>query len=96
MRKFHGFFHFFQGISRDDAAPCQDCLTEFLNDTVIVRSLRCKFTLKDENVESDLKATCDECAKILPSVKLEPLVAVTKVEKEAVDELKGNILLDPC
>ena len=59
-----------------------------------MRSLRCKFTLKDESVESDLKATCDECAKIIPSVKLEPLVAVTKIEKEAVDELKGNISLE--
>ena len=58
----------FQGIEKDEAAPSQDCLTEFLNDTVIIRSLRCKFTLKDENCDnSDLKSACDECAKILTS-----------------------------
>ena len=59
-----------QGIEKDEAAPSQDCLSEFLNDTVIIRSLRCKFTLKDENCEnsdSDLKSACDECAKILTS-----------------------------
>ena len=37
---------------------------------MIIRSLRCKFTLKDENCDnsdSDLKSACDECAKILTS-----------------------------
>ena len=60
----------FQGIEKDEAAPSQDCLTEFLNDTVIIRSLRCKFTLKDEhcdNSDIELKSACDECAKILTS-----------------------------
>ena len=83
------YLYLFKGIEKTDTAPCQDCLTEFLNDTVIFRSLRCKFTLKDET--SDLKSACDECAKILTSVKLEPLVKVTKFENEVVDELKDGL-----
>ena len=38
-----------------------------------------------------LKLACDECAKILISVKLEPLVKVPKFESDVVDEHKEGL-----
>lgn len=62
------------GISREKAAPAQDYLTEFFNDSIIVRSLNCKFVLTNELL------CCEECNKILPFIKLEPMVSITKIE----------------
>lgn len=45
-----------------------DCLTEFLNDSIVVRSVQCQFKLKEAT--SDTK--CEECAKIvIQDVKVE-------------------------
>ena len=63
-----------QGIKREDALNViEEHLIEFLNDVVIVRSIKCKFTIK-----SDI-SRCEECTKIIPSIKVEPVV-MTKIE----------------
>lgn len=74
-----------QGIKRDDALnPIEEHLIEFLNDVVIVRSIKCKFTIK-----SDL-TRCEECTKIIPSVKVEQPYVMTKIE-HAEEVLKFTI-----
>ena len=70
-----------QGILRENAQNVYvEHLIEFLNDVVIVRSIKCRFTIKD--AKADL-IRCEECTKIIPSIKVEPLV-MTKIEQ--VDE----------
>ena len=64
-----------QGILREKAMNViEEHLVEFLNDTIIVRSIKCKFSIK-----SDL-TICEECTKIIPSIKIEPYV-MTKIER---------------
>lgn len=82
-----------QGVSKDETVSNPDYIAEFLNDSIVIRSQRCKFTLKNESPDPK----CEECAKILPAVKLEPMIAVTKIEQNGsevpipVEDLKFTI-----
>ena len=75
------------GIDRFNVDHNEDHLMEFLNDTIIVRSIKCRFKLKPNSAE----LFCEECAKI-KLVKSEPLVAITKIE-EAENDVKDVLAL---
>ena len=78
-----------QGVDRNNIQENSDgILVEFLNDTVIARSLKCRFKLKSNPEE----LFCEECAK-LKLVKVEPVVNITKIEdNNATDEDIKNVL----
>lgn len=81
-----------QGLERHEAADFgqEDYLCEFFNDSIIVRSSLCQFIAKNGGNK------CDECVKILPSIKLEPDVSITKHENYDEDfefyinDIKGS------
>ena len=70
-----------QGVDRNNIQENEEGhLLEFLNDSVIARSMKCRFKLKSNPDE----LFCEECAK-LKLVKVEPVVNITKIEDNTTD-----------
>lgn len=68
-----------QGTVKNLSDFSGDCLTEFLNDSIVVRSIQCKFKLTTGSTK------CEECAKIAVKVEVD-VVKDNPYDNEQEDE----------